>query len=185
MTNSSGEPAIDRSTFCPGHYDDDSALLAGVSIGEPVYCDGSCSDATVTFLEHIADERKPGDRWERVYESDLPRIPVGARLRVDHLSGVSITMTVAAGYGLHGCPQAEGLLCRIERSGRSWDTVLAAYEFDSQLVWLDTEWDPSTPSGTADEGVSGDLSPSPAGIPAHLDGPAGSSGEPGRVGDAS
>lgn len=27
---------------CEGHYDDDLALTSGNSIGEPVYCDGSC-----------------------------------------------------------------------------------------------------------------------------------------------
>jgi hypothetical protein len=28
---------------CEGHYDDDFALMSGNSIGEPVYCDGSCA----------------------------------------------------------------------------------------------------------------------------------------------
>lgn len=28
---------------CEGHYDDDYALTSGNSIGEPVYCDGSCA----------------------------------------------------------------------------------------------------------------------------------------------
>lgn len=27
---------------CEGHYDDDFALTSGNSIGEPIYCDGSC-----------------------------------------------------------------------------------------------------------------------------------------------
>ena len=27
---------------CEGHYDDDFALTSGNSIGEAVYCDGSC-----------------------------------------------------------------------------------------------------------------------------------------------
>lgn len=34
--------AEEHGAGCEGHYDTDEALLSGVGIGEPVYCDGTC-----------------------------------------------------------------------------------------------------------------------------------------------
>lgn len=159
MANSDQTP--DLSEFCQGHYDDDHTLLSGVGIGEPTFCDGTCSGGMQAFLEHRADETDPGEPWERVY--DLTEISVGARLRVDHASRLTTTLTVIGGYGQHGNPPQTGLLCRHTRKGgESRHTVLTPDELDTRLVWLSTDPAPTSSPDSQAPAVSGDARPSSA-----------------------